>query len=115
MGDGSKCAKGEKTGDRLYSLDFLMKIQLRKASSSALSADDAPVFSPFAHSEPVSPRFTNRQNMRYPVVHGVPALPDFGKCENEILEIDNGRFYGYNKAILVAEYMKKVRWIFLSE
>lgn len=44
-----------------------------------------------------------------------PALPDFGKGENEILEIDNGRFYGYNKAILVAEYMKKVRWIFLSE
>ena len=32
-----------------------------------------------------------------------PALPDFGRCENEILEIDNGRFYGYNKAILVAE------------
>ena len=53
--------------------------------------------------------------MRYPVVHGVPALPDFGKCENGILKIDNGRFSGYNKAILVAEYMKKVRWIFLSE
>ena len=52
--------------------------------------------------------------MRYPVVHGVPALPDFGKCENGILEIDNGRFYGYNKAILVAEYMKKVRWIFFA-
>lgn len=41
------------------------------------------------------------------------ALPDFGKCENGILEIDNGRFYGYNKAILVAAYMKKIRWDFL--
>ena len=50
--------------------------------------------------------------MIYPVVHDIPALPDFGKCENGILEIDNGRFYGYNKAILVAAYMKKIRWDF---
>ena len=35
-----------------------------------------------------------------------------GKCENGILKIDNGRFYGYNKSILVAAYMKKIRWDF---
>lgn len=53
----------------------------------------------------------NSRNMRYPVAHGVHALPDFGEGKYRVLKIDKGAFYGYNKAIWLLDIGKRFFYV----